>query len=142
MTEMSAAMREFAQRAGAGGLLMQACTACGAIEWPPRDVCRRCWSDSLQWTPVNAAGVVIATTMLHASMEDFFRARLPWRVGTIRLAAGPVAYAHLHRALAEGDAARIEAHLDFKGRGVLVALPVDAGEIDQRLSELTSTTEG
>lgn len=140
MAEMSAAMREFSRRAGAGGLQMQKCAACSEISWPPRDVCGVCWSDALQWTGVSSSGAVIATTTLHHSMEKFFSDRLPWRIGLIRLDAGPVVYAHLHHAIKDGDAAKIEAHRDFKGRGVLIALPPQ-GAVDPKLADLISTRE-
>jgi uncharacterized OB-fold protein len=140
MAEMSAAMREFARRAGSGSLEMQKCAACGCVQWPPREVCRSCLSDALEWSPVLASGTLSAATTLHASMEEFFRARLPWRIGTVRLDAGPVAYAHLHQAVAEGDIVRIESHRDFKGRGVLVALPLQGG-VDPKIAELISTRE-
>ena len=140
MADMSAAMREFARRAGAGVLELQQCAACGAIQWPPRDICGACWSDALQWREFPAAGFVLAATTLHASMEEFFRARLPWRVGAVRLDAGPVSYAHLHQGVAEGDPVRIEAHRDFNGRGVLVALPLQGGD-DPKIAELISTRE-
>ena len=141
MVEMSAAMKEFTRRAAFSGLQMQKCADCGAVVWPPRDACSVCWSQELPWTEIPASGVLIAITTLHTSMEEFFRARLPWRIGTIRLDAGPVAYAHLHQALKEGDAVRLEAHLDYKGRGVLVASPPAGGENDPKLSDLISKRE-
>ena len=143
MSEMSAAMREFARRANGEGLELQQCDACGAVQWPPRDVCGACWSDALQWREVSASGALIATTMLHVSMEPFFRERLPWRVGTVRLDAGPVAYAHVHERAKDGEKVRMESHRDFKGRGVLIALPADGARIedDRKLKELISTRE-
>ena len=141
MAEMSAAMSEFTRRAGEGGLQLQRCADCGTVQWPPRDACGACWSPALQWTEISASGVVIAATALHVSMEEFFRARLPWRVGVVRLDGGPVVYAHLHRALGEGDAAHIEAQVDYKGRGVLVAAPPRGGEVDPNISDLVSKKE-
>jgi uncharacterized OB-fold protein len=140
MAEISAAMKDFAARAGAGQLEMQKCVACGVVQWPPRDVCGACLADALEWRETAQGAVVLAATTLHASMEDFFRARLPWRVGTVRLDAGPVAYAHLHRDVGEGDAVRIEAHRDFKGRGVLVAAPLQGGD-DPKIADLISKRE-
>jgi len=141
MAEMSAAMREFTRRAGAETLEMQKCAACSAVQWPPRDVCGACLSDALQWSDISADGVLLAATTLHASLEEYFRARLPWRVGTVRLDAGPVVYAHLHHAVAEGDAVRIKAHRDFEGRGVLVAFPPSGGANDLKISDLISKRE-
>ena len=140
MTDMSGAASEFAMRAKNGRFDLQRCEECGAVSWPPRDACASCWSDQLIWTAVAQTGVVLAATTLHASQDEFFRARLPWRIGTIRLDAGPVAYAHLHQALGEGDAVRIGSHRDFKARGVLVARPLKGGD-DPKISELISKRE-
>lgn len=138
MVETSAAMAAFAARAAAGVLHLQTCAACGAVAWPPREACSACLSDGLCWRAVSANGTVLAATTLYLSLEDFFRSRLPWRVGVVKLEAGPVAYAHLHARVAEGDVARIEAHMDYCSRPVLIALP-RAGEIadDPKLVDLT-----
>ena len=144
MAEMSAAMREFAAHAREGRFELQRCAECGEVSWPPRDVCGACWSDRLEWTPVSRSGVVLAATALHAPLEEFFRARTPWRVGAVQLEAGPVAYAHLHAAAAEGGAVRIEARIDHRGRGVLIALPRTGARLedDRNLLELTSGKGG
>lgn len=138
MADMSAAMREFAERAKDGQLELQQCGDCGEVSWPPRDVCGACWSDRLEWTPVSRSGVVLAATALHAPLGEFFRARTPWRVGTVRLDAGPLAYAHLHGALSEGDEIRLEARIDYQGRAVLIAVPKNGARIedDPKLRDL------
>lgn len=144
MIEMSAVMKEFAARAREERFELQRCADCGAVAWPPRDVCGACWSDCLEWMPVSPSGVVLAATALHAPLEEFFRARTPWRIGTVRLEAGPVAYAHLHGAVAEGDEIQIEARLDHQGRGVLIAMPKSGARIedDRNLLELISAKGG
>lgn len=143
MSKMSAAMTEFASRANGERLELQQCDACGAIQWPPRDVCGACWSDALQWREVPPSGALLATTMLHVSMESFFRERLPWRVGTVRLDNGAIAYAHVHERAKDGEKVRIKAHRDFRGRGVLIALPADGARLedDRKLKELVSIKE-
>jgi uncharacterized OB-fold protein len=140
MAEMSAAMREFAARAREERFELQRCAGCGEVSWPPRDICGACWSDHLEWTPVSRAGIVLAATALHAPLEEFFRTRTPWRVGTIRLEAGPVAYAHLHGAVAEGDPVRLESRIDHQGRGVLIAMPKNGARLedDRKLLDLVS----
>lgn len=137
MVETSAALAAFAARAASGGLHLQVCAACGAVAWPPREACSACLSDGLCWCAVSANGTVLAATTLHVSLEGFFRARLPWRVGTVKLEAGPVAYAHLHARVAEGDVVKIEAHADYCGRPVLIALPLACAIADDpKLADL------
>lgn len=142
MAEMSDAMRAFVERAARNALEMQVCDDCGAVAWPPREGCAACWSAGLAWRAVAPTGVVIAETRLHVSFEEFFRSRLPWRVGTIKLDAGAAAYAHLHAGVREGDKTLIEAHLDYRGRGVLIALPPGGSVADDaRLRDLVSQRE-
>lgn len=146
MADISAPLTEFAERVKGGQFELQQCGDCGAVSWPPRDVCGACRSDRLEWTPVSRSGVVLAATALHAPREDFFRARTPWRIGTVRLEAGPVAYAHLHGAVSEGDEIRLEAHIDYQSRAILIAIPKNCARIedDPKLRDLITkqTTKG
>jgi uncharacterized OB-fold protein len=92
---------------------------CGAVQYPPREVCGTCLSDALTWRPQDGLGKVIAATALHASMEPYFQARLPVRVALVRLNAGPVVYAFNEDDLKPGAAARITARIDDSGQAVL-----------------------
>ncbi len=44
----------------------------------------------------DGAGELLADTVLHHSNDLFFRERLPWRLGLVRLDVGPTVVAHLH----------------------------------------------
>ncbi len=133
------AAQAFAGHVGMNELTLQKCADCGAVSWPPRDVCASCWSADLEWRPVSSNGAVLVETTLHSSNETFFRDRLPWRIGIVKLEAGPVAYAHLSAGVAAGEAARLVACTDWRGRGVLIALPAQGGKIenDPKLKDLT-----
>jgi NAD(P)-dependent dehydrogenase (short-subunit alcohol dehydrogenase family) len=83
----------------------------------------------------------MAETSIHASPDPYFRERLPWRMGTVKLDAGPVALAHLHGDVARGDRVRLSLHLDKAAQGVIVALPTertDAMEDDPLMRSLTA----
>ena len=111
-------------RAAEGRFELQRCEACGQVQYPPVDTCRACLSDELLWTPMSGAGELLTHTTLHHSNDPFYRERLPWRLGLVRLNEGPVAVAHLHRECPAPPApVRVAAKLDKAGRGVLVALP-------------------
>lgn len=133
----------FAEHAKKGEFRLQACEDCGAVAWPPRDGCASCWSANLKWRPVSPEGVVLVETALHSSNDPFFRARLPWRIGIVKLKAGPVAYAHLSAGVAEGEAMHLAARVDWLGRGVLIALPAQGGKIedDPKLRDLTDNQD-
>ena len=63
--------------------------------------CVNCLSHRLEWREVDGAGELISDTVLHHSNELYYRERVPFRLGTVRLDAGPSLLAHLH-----GDCAR------------------------------------
>jgi len=113
--------------AAEGRFALQACAGCGAIQYPPREACHRCLSVTLKWRTQDGAGLLLAQTTLHHSNDLFFRERLPWRLGLVKLDVGPTVVAHLHGDVDGGAAGtarvRIGAMLDRAGQAVLVALP-------------------
>ena len=122
---VSKAAQELAERAAEGRFALQCCDACGAVQYPPRDVCHVCLGCSLTWRDVPDGGTVIAETTIHVSTDPWFQARLPWRIGMVALDCGPSVVAHLHKAAAAGQAARMVLRTDQEGRAVMLALPVD-----------------
>ena len=60
---------------------------------------------------------------LHHSNDLYFRERLPWRVGTVRMDAGPSVVAHVHQDCADGARVRLALKLDRGGQAVMIALP-------------------
>src|SRR5271154_5594811 len=82
--------------AAEGRLMLQVCSACGAVQYPPRDVCGHCLSEALQWRAVERGGVVAASSVGRVSSELYSRERQPWRTGVVRLVRGPVVIPHLH----------------------------------------------
>ena len=96
--------------AAEGRFELQVCQRCQAVQYPPRDACHRCLSSQLKWTPQAGAGELLSETVLHHSNDPFYRERLPWRLGLVRLDAGPTVIVHLHGDVASpppwrGDAA-------------------------------------
>lgn len=113
-----------------GRFVLQRCTTCGALQYPPREVCRRCLSDELPWTAADGGGTVLAATVLHASLEPWFTEHLPWYMGKVQLDAGPWIFAHLARdCLAAGTRVEVQARIDLGGQAVLIALAQGATEI-------------
>jgi NAD(P)-dependent dehydrogenase (short-subunit alcohol dehydrogenase family)/uncharacterized OB-fold protein len=127
--------------AALGRFELQVCGDCGAVQYPPREMCRRCLTGTLRWREQSGTGELIAETSLHHSNDSYFRERLPWRLGLVRLDAGPIAVVHLHGGCAPAPSrVRVGARLDKSGQGVLLAFPID--EVpnmadDVLLSEMT-----
>lgn len=132
--------------AARGRLELQACADCGAVQYPPREACRACLSGALHPRPQDGAGELIAETTLHHSNDEYFRERLPWRLGLVRLDAGPTAMVHVHGGCGPAPSrVRVGARLDKSGQGVLVAFPPqeDPNMVDDRqLREMTCDPRG
>ena len=114
--------------AGRGQFALQHCADCGAVQYPPRDACCKCLSVALEWRETDRAGEVLAETTIRVSPDPYFRERLPWRIGTVQLAAGPVAVCHLHGEVGRCDRVSLALKLDKAGQGVMVALPEQGSE--------------
>ena len=91
--------------------------------YPPRDACPACLSARLPFRDVDRGGTLVAETTVQTSTDPYFRERTPWRVGTVKLDAGPVVVAHLHGDAVEGGRVRLEFKLDKSGSAVAIALP-------------------
>jgi NAD(P)-dependent dehydrogenase (short-subunit alcohol dehydrogenase family)/uncharacterized OB-fold protein len=127
--------------AALGRFELQVCRDCGAVQYPPREACHACLSERLAWREQDGAGELLAETRLHHSNDLFFRERLPWRLGMVRLDAGPTVVVHLHGDVSAAPArVRVGARLDRAGQAVLVAFPIDEVENmadDRQLREMT-----
>ena len=107
--------------AALGRFELQQCRECGMVQYPPREACQSCLSVNLIWKIQQPEGELLAQTVLHHSNDLFFRERLPWRLGLIKLDCGPTVVAHLHEAV--GQRVRVRAMLDRAGQAVIAALP-------------------
>jgi uncharacterized OB-fold protein len=92
---------------------LQRCTACGAVQYPPRECCGACLSDALGWERAEApGGTLLAMTVLHHSHEAEWRAVLPLRLGLVRLDAGPTVVCFVGTARAIGEAVTLRTRPD------------------------------
>lgn len=118
----SRAATAMAARAGLGRFVLQVCHDCRRATYPPRDRCPVCWGE-LDWQDQPRGAVIEAETTVRSSFDLFFRDHLPWRIGSARLDAGPMAIVHLHGDVKQGDRVRMELKLDRGGNPALFALP-------------------
>jgi NAD(P)-dependent dehydrogenase (short-subunit alcohol dehydrogenase family)/uncharacterized OB-fold protein len=127
--------------AALGRFELQQCRACGTVQYPPREACQKCLSIELAWRAQPRGGELLSATVLHHSNDLFFRERLPWRLGLVRLDCGPTVVAHLHERIgAAPSRVNVDVKLDRAGQAVMVALPgeenADMAE-DPQLREFT-----
>ncbi len=124
-----------------GRFELQVCRDCARVQYPPREACHACLSHRLDWRAQDGAGDLITETMLRHSQELFFRERMPWRLGMIKLDCGPVVVAHLHGDCPPAPArVRVRASLDRAGQAALIAIPEkDTPNMadDRQLREMT-----
>lgn len=113
----------FSTAAAEGRLALQCCAECAHVIYPPREICPQCWSMNLDWRDIEDGGELLSETTLHTSVNTYFRERMPWRIGTVRLDAGPVVLAHLHGDVKPFGRVRMIARTDKSGQGVLMGLP-------------------
>src|SRR5262249_25116450 len=107
--------------AAMGRFELQQCKDCGTVQYPPREACQQCLSTRVFWKEQQNAGELLARTTLHHSNDLFFRERLPWHLGLVKLDCGPTVVAHLHDSVEKR--VRVRAMLDRAGQAVLAALP-------------------
>jgi NAD(P)-dependent dehydrogenase (short-subunit alcohol dehydrogenase family)/uncharacterized OB-fold protein len=128
--------------AAEGRFELQECQECSAIQYPPREACHRCLSPQLKWKSQSGEGTLLALTTLHHSNDLFFRERLPWRLGLVKLDSGPSVIVHLHGEVGEAPTrVHVGARLDRAGQAVLIGFPPNGSEHmadDRMLREMTS----
>ena len=116
------------------------------MQYPPREVCRACLSHRLIWRPQDGKGELLTDTTLRTAQELYFRERLPWRIGIVRLDAGVNLVAYVHASVGAAPCrVRVEAALDRAGQAALIAMPEqgrpDLSE-DPKLREFTCDPRG
>ncbi len=112
--------------AAAGRFDLPVCMGCGTVQYPVREICRKCLSDDIVWQRCPSGGTVLAATALAHSAESFFRDHLPWPIGTVQLDIGPVVFVHLGAAVAPGTRVTVLNRLDRAGAPVLLAHDINA----------------
>jgi NAD(P)-dependent dehydrogenase (short-subunit alcohol dehydrogenase family)/uncharacterized OB-fold protein len=127
--------------AALGRFELQQCADCGTVQYPPREACQKCLSIKLAWRSQPQGGELLSASVLHHSNDLFFRERLPWRLGLVRLDCGPIVVAHLHERVAPAPSrVTVDVKLDRSGQAVMVALPLEENANmaeDRQLREFT-----
>ncbi len=76
-------------------LVVQHCTACGDVHFPPGPVCPQCLSDAQDWQTVSGRGTLAGWVDFHRAYWDGFKDSLPYRCCLVKLAEGPVLVSNL-----------------------------------------------
>jgi len=69
-------------------LIIQRCKDCGHVQFYPRVVCTKCWSDSLEWIETAGKGVIYSFTVVQRAPSPGFRPDVPYVIAIIDLDEG------------------------------------------------------
>lgn len=79
----------FFTAAKARKLVVQRCSGCGQLRFPPRELCSHCWSREAEWVPVSGRGEVFSFYWMHQIYHPGFAAEVPYAVVIVALEEGP-----------------------------------------------------
>lgn len=127
-----------------GTLVMQRCSHCGHVQYPPTELCSECLADGLLFTDIAVEGVLLQLSDLHHSLWEFFKRRMKrnsWRIGSVKLNAGPTLFCHLaDRDLTAGSPVQVFSHTDASQSTVLIAVAMNH-DVHDRSVRLTITEQ-
>lgn len=70
-------------------LVLQKCTACGALRHPPSPICPECLDDRHEWIPASGRGTVYTFVVVRQSLAKGWDELIPYVVAVIDLEEGP-----------------------------------------------------
>lgn len=76
-------------------LVVQHCTACNDVHFPPGPVCPNCLSEAQDWQTVSGRGTLQGWVDFHRAYWDGFKNALPYRCCLVQLEEGPVLVSNL-----------------------------------------------
>ena len=85
---VSAFTRPFWDALGEGRLTSTRCQLCGIVSFPPRNLCRVCWSRDVTWLDLATHGTLYSFTRVHVA-PGAFRGDTPYAIGIVDLHKGP-----------------------------------------------------
>ncbi len=94
MTEIASSLRNgdsasFWDAAGEGKLVLQHCRQCEHIQFPPRHLCAKCWSENLADAESQGFGAIESVTVVRRAPIASFRDKVPYTVISVLLDEGP-----------------------------------------------------
>jgi hypothetical protein len=119
--EVTPELDPFFEAARRHELVVQRCTACGALRFPARAACNQCMSRAAEWTPVEGRGTVFSTAVMHQANHPGFEACLPYAVVVIEL---------------DCSVRMISNVIDCAARDVTIGMPVEVAW-ERRSDEVT-----
>lgn len=79
--------RPFWDALAAGCLISTRCRQCSRISFPPKPLCRSCWSEDIDWIDLRPSGTLYSFTRVHVVPRAFLADAL-YDIGIVDLADG------------------------------------------------------
>jgi uncharacterized OB-fold protein len=70
-------------------LIVQNCTACNTLQYPPRPKCQDCGSESLEWKETDGKGHILAWAVIEDSHLPVFAQDQPTNIAIVSLDEDP-----------------------------------------------------
>ncbi len=93
--EIDASLGPFFAAAKEGRLAVQRCSGCGALRFPPRELCNVCLATEATWVPVSGRGAIYSYNVMHQVYHPGFAHEVPYAVVMVKLAEGPTLISNL-----------------------------------------------
>src|SRR5262249_15388161 len=77
------------EAAKAGRLVLRKCLHCGHVQFPPRHLCPKCWSDRAEWITSAGTGRVHSYSIVRRAPTAEHAGKVPYVVALIELPEGP-----------------------------------------------------
>lgn len=84
---VSAFTRPFWDALSEGRLITSGCRACGLLSFPPKPLCRACWSEDIEWRALHPVGTLYSFTRVHVVPRAFIADGL-YDIGIVDLTDG------------------------------------------------------
>ena len=79
----------FFEAAGQGRLVVQQCSSCGALRWPPLAGCPECRGRDSAWLDIAHAGTIWSFVVYHRAFAAELKPDIPYTVVMVELDDGP-----------------------------------------------------
>jgi len=104
-------------------LVIQRCTACGALGHPPRAVCGVCRSTDFDWQEVSGDGEVHSYVVTHQAVHPALVGHTPLATVEVELSEGPHLYSNLLDVPPEEVGIGLAVRVSFEDVGEGTVLP-------------------
>jgi len=89
------ALAPFWEGVRAEKIILQSCSHCGYMRWPPASRCPECLSATAQWKEAAPTGTLISHATYHRALSADTATPIPYSVALVRLDDGPQLYGRL-----------------------------------------------